>query len=53
MLSKTNLEKNELIKPVDDILYKFEKVMKPINEMNIVFFNRKPKVNGIKRLFLK
>ncbi len=44
------MKKIELIKPADDIHFKFEKVMKPINEMNIVFFNRKSKAKGIKRL---
>jgi type I restriction enzyme S subunit len=30
MLSKTDFEEIELIKPADYILFKFEKVMKPI-----------------------
>lgn len=52
MLSKSEFEKIGLIKPSDDILLKFENIMKPINEMNIFYSKENQKLTELKSLLL-
>ncbi len=52
MLSKSDFEKIEIIKPSDEILKTFEKVMKPINEMSIYYSKENQKLLKMKDLLL-
>lgn len=52
MLSKSDFEKIEIIKPSDEILKTFEKVMKPINEMSIYYSKENQKLSEMKDLLL-
>jgi len=52
MLSKSEFEKIELIKPSDEILMKFEEIMIPMNEMNILYSNENQKLSELKDLLL-
>ncbi len=52
MLSKTNFEKIEIIKPDDDILVKYESVMKPMNELSINYSKEIQKLSELKELLL-
>ena len=52
MLSKSDFEKIELVKPGDDILKKFENTMKPINEMSIQYSLENNQLIIIKDLLL-
>jgi type I restriction enzyme S subunit len=52
MLSKSDFEKIEIIKPSDEILIKFEKTMKPMNEMNILYSKENQKLSKLKDLLL-
>lgn len=52
MLSKSDFEKFEIMKPDDDILKKFESVMKPINELIITFSKENQKLTELKALLL-
>jgi type I restriction enzyme S subunit len=52
MLSKSDFEKIEVIKPDDCILIKFESVMKPMNELSINYSNENQKLTELKELLL-
>lgn len=52
MLSKTDFEKIEIIKPENNILFKFERVMKPMNEMSIAYSKEIQKLTEMKDLLL-
>jgi type I restriction enzyme S subunit len=52
MLSKTDFEKIEIIKPENNILLKFERVMKPMNEMSIAYSKEIQKLIELKDLLL-
>lgn len=52
MLSKSGFEKIEIIKPEDNILFKFEKIMKPMNEMSIAYSIENQKLSKLKELLL-
>jgi type I restriction enzyme S subunit len=52
MLSKTDFEKIELIKPDDKILSKFESVIQPMNELNIIYSKENQKLSELKDLLL-
>jgi type I restriction enzyme S subunit len=52
MLSKSDFEKIEIIKPSDDILIKFEKTIKPNNEMSINYSLENQKLSELKDLLL-
>lgn len=52
MLSKSDFEKIELIKPEENILMKFEKVMKPMNELSIAYSRENQKLTELKELLL-
>jgi type I restriction enzyme S subunit len=52
MLSKTEFEKIEIIKPESNILLKFERVMKPMNEMIIAYSKENQKLAELKELLL-
>ncbi|WP_100612337.1 restriction endonuclease subunit S [Confluentibacter lentus] len=52
MLSKSDFEKIEVMKPDDDILIKFESVMKPINELSITYSKEIQKLTELKELLL-
>lgn len=52
MLSKTDFEKIEIIKPKKNILLKFERVMKPMNEMSIAYSKEIQKLIKLKDLLL-
>ena len=52
MLSKTDFEKIEIVKPEKNILLKFERVMKPMNEMNIAYSKENQKLMELKELLL-
>lgn len=52
MLSKTDFEKIEIIKPEKNILLKFERVMKPMNEMSIAYSKEIQKLTELKDLLL-
>lgn len=52
MLSKSDFEKIEIIKPQEDILLKFEKTMKPMNEMRILYSKENQKLTELKELLL-
>ena len=52
MLSKSDFEKIEIIKPTDEILKKFEKTMKPLNEMNILYSKGNQMLSELKDLLL-
>jgi len=52
MLSKTDFEKIEIIKPEKNILLKFERVMKPMNEMSIAYSKEIQKLIELKELLL-
>lgn len=52
MLSKSDFEKFEVMKPDDDILKKFESGMKPINELIITFSKENQKLTELKALLL-
>lgn len=52
MLSKSDFEKIEVMKPDDDILMKFESVMKPINELSITYSIENQKLSELKELLL-
>jgi len=52
MLSKSDFEKIEIIKPEDNSLLKFERVMKPMNELNIQYSKENQKLTELKELLL-
>jgi Restriction endonuclease S subunits len=52
MLSKSDFEKIELIKPSDEILIEFEKIMRPMNEMSVLYSNENQKLSELKDLLL-
>lgn len=52
MLSKSDFEKIEIIKPEENILMKFEKVMKPMNELSIAYSRENQKLSELKELLL-
>lgn len=52
MLSKSDFEKIEISKPEDDLLLKFERVMKPMNEMSIAYSKENQKLTEMKELLL-
>lgn len=52
MLSKSDFEKIKVIKPADDILLKFEKTMKPMNEMSILYSKENQNLSELKDLLL-
>lgn len=52
MLSKSDFEKIEIIKPEENILKKFEKVMKPMNELSIAYSSENQKLTELKELLL-
>lgn len=52
MLSKSDFEKIEIIKPEDNTLLKFERVMKPLNELNITYSKENQKLTELKELLL-
>ena len=52
MLSKSDFEKIEITKPSNEILKSFEKVMKPINEMSILYSKENQKLSELKDLLL-
>lgn len=52
MLSKSNFEKIEIIKPEENILLKFEKIMKPMNELSITCSRENQKLSELKDLLL-
>ncbi|MDI9342307.1 MAG: restriction endonuclease subunit S [Sediminibacterium sp.] len=52
MLSKTDFEKIEVLKPDDNILLKFESMMKPINELSINYSKENQKLTELKELLL-
>ncbi|MBI2730139.1 MAG: hypothetical protein HYX40_05210 [Sphingobacteriales bacterium] len=52
MLSKSDFEKIEISKPEDDLLLKFERVMKPMNEMSIAYSKENQKLSELKELLL-
>ena len=52
MLSKSDFEKIEVMKPDDDILMKFESVMIPINELSITYSIENQKLTELKALLL-
>jgi type I restriction enzyme S subunit len=52
MLSKSDFEIIEIIKPENNILLKFERVMKPMNEMSIAYSKEIQKLMEMKDLLL-
>lgn len=52
MLSKSDFEKIEIIKPENHLLLKFERVMKPMNEMSIAYSKENQKLTELKELLL-
>lgn len=52
MLSKTDFEKIEIIKSEKNLLLKFERVMKPMNEMSIAYSKEIQKLTELKELLL-
>lgn len=52
MLSKSDFEKIELIKPTDKVLKNFERVMKPINEITILYSNENKKLLEMQNVLL-
>ncbi|PLB19212.1 MAG: Type I restriction-modification system, specificity subunit S [Flavobacteriaceae bacterium FS1-H7996/R] len=52
MLSKSDFEKIEVMKPEDDILMKFESVMKPMNKLSITYSKENQKLLELKELLL-
>lgn len=52
MLSKSDFEKIEVMKPDDDILMRFESVMIPINELSITYSIENQKLTELKALLL-
>ena len=52
MLSKSDFEKIEVTKPDEDLLMKFESVMKPINELTINYSLESQKLTELKELLL-
>lgn len=52
MLSKTDFEKIEVLKPDDNILLKFESMMKPINELSINYSKENQNLTELKDLLL-
>ena len=52
MLSKSDFEKIEIIQPEENILMKFEKVMKPMNELSIAYSMENQKLTELKDLLL-
>ena len=52
MLSKSDFEKIELIKPEDNILLEFERIMKPMNDLTIVYSKENQKLTEMKELLL-
>jgi len=52
MLSKSDFEKIEIIKPSDNILIKFEKALMPMNEMSIQYSKENQKLSELKDLLL-
>lgn len=52
MLSKTDFEKIEVIKPDDDMLLKFESMMKPINALSINYSKENKNLTELKDLLL-
>jgi type I restriction enzyme S subunit len=52
MLSKSDFEKIEIIKPENNLLLKFERVMKPMNEMSIAYSKEIQKLTELKDLLL-
>jgi len=52
MLSKSDFEKIDVMKPDDDILMRFESVMIPINELSITYTIENQKLTELKELLL-
>ncbi len=52
MLSKSDFERIELIKPEITLLLKFERIMKPINELSIAYSKENQKLAALKDLLL-
>lgn len=52
ILSKSDFEKIELIKPKNDILLEFERVMKPINDGCVLYSKENKKLIELKELLL-
>ena len=52
MLSKSDFEKIEIIKPTETILKKFYKVMKPLNDLSILYSKENQKLSELKDLLL-
>lgn len=52
MLSKSDFEKIEIIKPANNKLLKFERVIKPMNEMSIAYSKEIQKLTELKELLL-
>ena len=52
MLSKSDFEKIEIIKPENNILLKFERVMKPFNNLSISYSKENQKLSELKELLL-
>ncbi len=52
MLSKSDFEKIEIIKPEDNILLKFEMIMKSMNEVSVAYSIENQKLSKFKELLL-
>jgi type I restriction enzyme S subunit len=52
MLSKSDFEKIEIIKPAESILKKFYKIMKPLNDLSILYSKESQKLSELKDLLL-
>jgi type I restriction enzyme S subunit len=52
MLSKSDFEKIEIIKPANNLLLKFERLMKPMNEVSIAYSKEIQKLTELKNLLL-
>jgi type I restriction enzyme S subunit len=52
MLSKTDFEKVEIVKPGNEMLIKFEKAMKPLNRVSITYSIENKKLTALKYLLL-
>jgi type I restriction enzyme S subunit len=52
MLSKSDFEKIEIFKPENDLLLRFEKIMKPFNELSISYSKETQKLTELKELLL-
>ncbi len=52
MLSKSDFEKLKIINPRNDLLTRFQRVMKPVNEINITYSKENQKLAQLKTLLL-